>query len=204
MQFSEIPLDGVPADGHGMTPGYLDKRPYEGWITEMMRDDFTQDEFNRKCPKCVQTFVVRFTAKFCQACGTRFLNTDGVSEASTQTPAVWLTEGDAMPENICFTENGSSGSRLTSLVAFKNNFQVYPTLSFLNGPLMSQVTVCRVMISYWYKNLCQFCPWLNPYTSLLRCQTDARPGMESLDGVPSCLKDMPYLADDDLFVAHDV
>ena len=120
-----------------------------------------------------------------------FKDLDGVSTSTdkgTQTPAVWMTDGDSLPEQIRFSQCGTNGEQLCTLLSFNSTFTVWPMVKLLDGPISNQITVCRVMISYWYKNLCLFCPWLDPKTALLKATTmDSRP--DECDNAVVCCVD---------------
>lgn len=158
------------------------------WIDEMMRDDFNKMENMAKyCLNCKVSVVVKDNVWFCQMCGRKFVEESvGSRDMGTQTPPVWMTEGDVMPEAIVFSQCGTDGSTVCSLRSFKSTFSVWPTTKALGGPISNQITVCRVMISYWYKNLCLFAPWLDPKTAMLREMRDSRPD-ETDEGVGCCV-----------------
>lgn len=161
----------------------------EQWIQEMMDTDFDNvqpEKVNRHCGKCKSSVLVKNSALFCELCGRRYFETANTRDFSTQTPAVWMTRGDVLPEQIVFSQCGTNGVQFCTLKAFSSSFTVWPMTKLLDGPIANQITVCRVMISYWYKNLCMFCPWLDPKTAMLKETVDSRPD-EGDEAIACCL-----------------
>lgn len=185
----EFPIEKIDNAGSAVT---------DEWISEMMIDDFTVPEkVEKHCVKCNTNAFVATWASFCQICGRQFTNLVVSKDSSTQTPAVWMTEGDVMPESIVFSQCGTNGTQLCTLKSFKSSFTVWPTTKLLDGPISNQITICRVMVSYWYKNLLLFCPWLDPKTSLCKETMDSRPD-EGDEAVECCVNRLTKMPDQPL------